>query len=52
VDFTLYLIILMKKTKNSQSLSLFIFFLSSLAFSLYLNVRQLKRMNFIWNAFN
>jgi hypothetical protein len=37
----------MKKTKGSQILSLF-----SLAFSLYLNIRQLKRMSFIWNAFN
>jgi hypothetical protein len=35
----------------TNSLSLF-FFLSSLAFSLYFNVRQLKCMSFIWNAFN
>jgi hypothetical protein len=32
-------------------LSLF-FFLFSLTFSLYLNVRQLQRMSFIRNAFN
>jgi hypothetical protein len=32
-------------------LSLFLFSFS-LTFSLYLNVRQLKRMSFIWNAFN
>jgi hypothetical protein len=41
-----------KKTKGSQILLPRIVFLSSLAFSLYFNVRQLKRMSFIWNVFN
>jgi hypothetical protein len=42
-----------KRFTNSLSLSLYYYFLLfSLAFSLYLNVRQLKRMSFIWNAFN
>ena len=41
--------ILIKKTKDSLYL---IFFLSSLALCLYLNVRQLKRMSFICNILN